>query len=170
MVPFLECNPDEDAVILILRIYAMYSRNRTLLVVLLVMFLAQLALEMWILVPNALRSSGLLLSLFEGPIRRSRYESLVFTLPAIFTGCIPHNPAAYLWAYWIPMAVLEITLCILAVGKTIVMCRNSPRRPPILSVLLRDSVLYFGGVLTIIIANLVIWASARVCPICPIDG
>lgn len=128
--------------ILILRIYAMYSQNRILLTVLLLMFLAQLALEMWILVPNALKSS-------------------VFTLPSIFTGCIPHNPAAYLWAYWVPMTVLEVTLCVLAVGKTVRMCRHSGRRSPILTLLLRDSVLYFGGVLTIIVANLVIWASAR---------
>lgn len=91
----------------------------------------------------------------------------VVPLPPIpnFTGCLPQETVHYGWAYWLPNLILEFTLFSLALFKSVQVYRNRRYRgetPNILLVLIRDSVFYFGGVMTVIITNLVTWASARV--------
>ena len=58
--------------------------------------------------------------------------------------------------------MFESTLFVLAIIKAVQAGRNELHTPKILVVLLRDSVAYFGGILAIILTNLVIWAAARV--------
>lgn len=63
------------------------------------------------------------------------------------------------------MTVFETTLFVLALVKSVQMSRprgDNGRTPSIITVLFRDSILYFGGVVTAIVTNLVIWAAARV--------
>lgn len=54
----------------------------------------------------------------------------------------------------------------LAVSKSIEVHRNRKEEgvdtPNILVVLLRDSIFYFGGVMTVIVTNMFAWALARV--------
>ena len=60
------------------------------------------------------------------------------------------------------MLTFESTLFTCAMVKVFRVARDETRAPRILAVLLRDSVAYFGGMLTIILANLIIWSAARV--------
>ena len=60
------------------------------------------------------------------------------------------------------MLVFETTLCVLAVVKSVQIARAQLYTSKVLSTMLRDTVAYFGGILVIIIANLVIWFAARV--------
>ena len=60
------------------------------------------------------------------------------------------------------MASFEVVLFVLAVAKCVQLARSESNTPHILSVLLRDSVSWFGGVMIVILTNLVIWATARV--------
>ena len=73
------------------------------------------------------------------------------------------TPTRHIWAYWIPILTFESTLFVLATIKAIEVARHEFRTPKILAVLLRDSVAYFGGIVAIILTNLVISAAARVC-------
>ena len=83
-------------------------------------------------------------------------------LPLQFPGCIPNEPIKHLWAYWIPRVVFEMMLVILVFLKVLDAARDSTYAPRVLIVLLRDSVVYFGGMLAVVLINLAIWASARV--------
>ena len=67
-----------------------------------------------------------------------------------------------MWAYWVPMLVFETVLFALAIAKAFEEFRRQSHTPRILIMLFRDSVAYFGGVLAVILANLVIWSAARV--------
>ena len=96
--------------------------------------------------------------------RRSRTDvnSIGAELPSSFPGCIPEFEDTYTWAYWVPMAAFESVLFVLAIAKSIHIARSESNTPKVLTVLLRDSVLYFGGVMFVILTNLIIWASVRV--------
>ena len=67
-----------------------------------------------------------------------------------------------MWAYWIPMTIFETILFVLAIVKCFKLARDHSHAPKALIVLLRDSILYLGGVLALLLCNLVIWAAARV--------
>ena len=60
------------------------------------------------------------------------------------------------------MLIFESIIFGLAMAKVWQTAREKWRTPGVLVVLLRDSVVYFGGVFVIIFTNLVINASARV--------
>ena len=60
------------------------------------------------------------------------------------------------------MAAFESVLFLLAVAKSVQVARSESNTPRILAILLRDSVLYFGGVIAVILTNLIIWAFVRV--------
>ena len=71
-------------------------------------------------------------------------------------------PSAHMWARWVPQLGFESIVFGLAIVKTVQVARNGPHTPKVLVVLLRDSVVYFGGILAILIANLAVYAAARV--------
>ena len=77
-------------------------------------------------------------------------------------GCLLNNPSDHSWAYYVPMLIFESILFLLAIAKACQTARQEWHTPKILVVLLRDSVVYFGGVLAIILTNLVIIFTARV--------
>ena len=138
----------------------MFNRSKALLVVLSVLLVGQLISETVVLGPILMRMKR------EESFLCSFVASLIAALTAIplippFTGCIPNNPSRHMWAYWIPMTIFETILLALAVAKCFQLARGL-HAPKALVVLLRDSVLYLGGVLAILICNLVIWSSARV--------
>ena len=58
------------------------------------------------------------------------------------------------------MRTVQFTL---AIVKTLFLVRRDAYTPKVLTVLLRDTVLYFGSSFAIILANLVIWLAVRVC-------
>lgn len=83
-------------------------------------------------------------------------------LPRQFTGCIPTNVKPYAWTYWIPVLVFESILFLLALVKSIRRGRENAETPYLLIVLLRDSIIYYGGTLGIILTNFLVW-KLKVC-------
>ena len=64
------------------------------------------------------------------------------------------------------MLTFEGVVFALALAKTVQHIREHQACPPrLLGVLLRDSMVYFGGMFAIILTNLLIWITARVCGI-----
>lgn len=81
---------------------------------------------------------------------------------ASFPGCLPDHVGAFQWAYWIPCLAFELVLVLLVLAKLVRVTCAKNRPPLVLTVLLRDSILYYGGVLVIVVCNLVTWTSVRV--------
>lgn len=84
-------------------------------------------------------------------------------------GCIPVNIPRWCWAYWVPPVTFDTILLFLALWKTVrvFIIRDSALQPPLLvTVLLRDSFLYFGGVIISTLANFLTWYFKPVCLLC----
>ena len=64
--------------------------------------------------------------------------------------------------FWLPMLSFESMLFVAALVKVVQVLRYGSHTPRILAVLLRDSVVYFGGISVIGVTNLIIWSAARV--------
>jgi len=73
------------------------------------------------------------------------------------TGCVPFFVEPYAWTYWIPVLVIESILFSLSLMKLVQQWRIDATSPYLMQVLLRDSVLYFGGALSAILTNFFVW-------------
>ncbi|KAI0089406.1 hypothetical protein BDY19DRAFT_102160 [Irpex rosettiformis] len=131
--------------ILTLRIHAIYSCNRTILYILSTLLCSELIAEVILIVFISDHFS-------------------VLHLSSLFPGCAPTHIVPYAWTYWIPMTVFESALFLLAAAKAVRYLLNpdTPKQTPNLALLLvRDSIIYFGSVLALILLNLVIWKAGR---------
>lgn len=92
------------------------------------------------------------------------YSSGAAARVAEFTiGCIPYNTIAAPWAYYIPEATFDSMLFALIVWKVLrVYVRERRQTPHLMVVLLRDSLISFGGVLVWVLINLFVWAFGAV--------
>ncbi|KAH9948659.1 hypothetical protein B0H21DRAFT_732475 [Amylocystis lapponica] len=126
----------------ILRLHAMYSRNRMLLFVMCTLLALDLGVGTVII--------GIV-----------AYNIRPVVLPPGFTGCVLSHIAPYAWVYWLPMLIMESLLFVLSVVKSLDSMQNNMKMPHIMSVLFRDSVFYFAGVLGSIVLNFVVWNVAR---------
>ena len=70
--------------------------------------------------------------------------------------------SVHMWAYWVPQLGFETVVFGLAIIKACQVARSGPHTPKVSVVILRDSVVYFGGILAILIANLIVYAAAEV--------
>ncbi|KAF9804284.1 hypothetical protein IEO21_09438 [Rhodonia placenta] len=134
--------------ILILRLHVVYKCNRKLSLGLCALFVAELSVECVIL-------AKIFYNLQVIP---------VFILSQVppqvvhgITGCIPASIVPYAWAYWIPVFFFESVLFVLSAYKCLQYAREDTKSPYLMRVLLRDSIMYFGGVLSAILLNFVIW-------------
>ena len=150
------------AVVLIQRIYAMYNCDKRLLVFLSLFLVVQVITETAVTGPLVI------------PMKRrlSRSHSLTCAdywcttalhLPPQFPGCVPVDFSPHMWAYWVPLLSFQTVLFVLAMAQVLIEARREWNTPKLLVVMLRDSLVYFGGMLAIILANVMIWATARVC-------
>jgi len=126
----------------ILRIHAMYNRNRRLLAVVCTLFVFDLGVGTVVI--------GFVAHQFQ-PV----------PLPPGFTGCIPTHIPPYAWVYWLPMLIMEIVMFGLSAIRSAESMRSRMRLPFIMSVLFRDSVIYFAGVMGSVVVNFVVWKAAR---------
>ena len=62
----------------------------------------------------------------------------------------------FVWPPWIPQLVFEGAIFLLALFKVFQTAREEGQPPRVLAVILRDSLVYFGGTLVIIILFLVL--------------
>ena len=83
-------------------------------------------------------------------------------LPPPLPTCFGGVPDKNVWTYWVPMLSFESILFAAALFKAFKVTREEAFTPRILTVLLRDSIAYFGGVGAIAVTNLVVWTAARV--------
>lgn len=72
-------------------------------------------------------------------------------------GCAAWNIKPYAWAYWVPTMVWEALLLVLSLYKSAQLAKEEEGTPRLMVVILRDSILYFGGALATILANFIIW-------------
>ena len=161
-------NSPQLLVILVLRIHAMYDCNMLLLRILLALLAIQVSTELIVIGPLVARMKSMCRSLPCCMRAVSDRHAAVIRLPPgfDFPGCLPENVSSSQWTYWIPSALFELTLVLLAARKLIQVARTRNRAPRILAVLLRDSVIYFGGIFATILCTLVTWTSARVSSVC----
>lgn len=78
------------------------------------------------------------------------------------TGCVPIVTQRYAWAYWLPVLVFESIMLSLSVVKSVRQAQEDTRTPYVMVVLLRDSVVYYGGIIGPILINCIVWKS-KVC-------
>ena len=72
-----------------------------------------------------------------------------------------NTPGSYSWAYWVSALSVRAIYFGMAIYKSFAIAHDE-YTPRVLVVLLRDSVAYFGAVVGIILANMIIWLAARV--------
>lgn len=82
------------------------------------------------------------------------------------TGCVAWNIKPYAWAYWVPTMIWESLLLALSLYKSARQAREEAGTPHLMVVILRDSILYFGGALATILANFIIWRAQVCIPYC----
>lgn len=142
-----------------LRIYAMYNRNKYLLWGLITLLTLELIAETAIIGPITFHMKSE--RHYYCPILLGFYLIPFFPViqpPLGLQGCILNNDVSYTYAYWIPMIGFETVVFTLAVIKCVQVARAETDTPRVLMVLLRDSVGYFGGVLAVIVSNCVTWS------------
>ncbi|KAF8526379.1 hypothetical protein JB92DRAFT_2872675, partial [Gautieria morchelliformis] len=119
--------------ILMTRIYAVYERNRKLLVLFGVMYVAEIV-------------GVLAITAIPGPSRLS-------------TGChVGPQPPLY-FLTWIPLLICESILCFLMLYKAWTKYKSNCDSS-LLRLIIRDSVLYFLTVFAIFLINCLVWALA----------
>ena len=77
-------------------------------------------------------------------------------------GCFARNEVSYAWLVWFVVLVFESALVALALYKYFLDCRTSRETPTLLKILLRDSILFYGGVALVALINCLVWAFGRV--------
>ncbi|TFY52918.1 hypothetical protein EVJ58_g9741 [Rhodofomes roseus] len=127
----------------IMRLYALYGCNRKILVFLCIFYVGVISSESTII--------GII-------AHDSVFEPLPGPLQEI-TGCIPSGIKPWAWTFWLPMLTFETLLLVLSLFRSMQLIFED-RRPAIIYVLLRDSVIYFGGVVLAIVTNVVGWKVA----------
>ncbi|KAF8523662.1 hypothetical protein JB92DRAFT_2883779, partial [Gautieria morchelliformis] len=126
--------------ILIIRVYAMFNRNKRLLVALLVLYALTMTTEMIII----------------GVVTHEFHDNYLVAT----RGCVPIDIPARCWAYWVPSVTFDSTLLLLALWRAVStwIIHDPALQPPrLVFVLLKDSFLYFGGVMMMTLANFITW-------------
>ena len=87
-------------------------------------------------------------------------SSAGFTLPVVVSGCVSYHADSKMWKIWIPSIIFEPILFFLALVQLPLAIR-SPRHhvTNMLSVLVRNSVIYFGGDLAATVTNVIAFGS-----------
>ena len=86
-------------------------------------------------------------------------------MPPVHTGCYAVDPLPYLlpyWVQWIPYLAYESFIFGLAIYKSVLLARDQPETPWLIYVLLRDSIVFFGGTFSIVLVNSLVNAVGRV--------
>ncbi|KAF8891477.1 hypothetical protein CPB84DRAFT_1784218 [Gymnopilus junonius] len=117
--------------ILQIRIYALYSLNKRILVLLLVCFVGSLGTSAWI-AGSTLHSKS--------------FSATAFPIPG-GAFCVPFGISSHFYTYWIPMLAFETLLCVLAVVKGFQTFKSNGslfhRGQQLVGILVRDSLMYF---------------------------
>ncbi|KAF7289752.1 hypothetical protein MIND_01348800 [Mycena indigotica] len=135
-------------VILQMRLYALYYQDKKVLALMSTLFVLSLA------------ASAAIMGTVLGGL------SAISHLPGTgVTFCIPIGTPQYFFVYWIPMLFFESLLCVLALYRGLRTFRASvslyQSGRHLVTILIRDSVLYFIVMFASYLTNLMVWLLAR---------
>ncbi|KZP20978.1 hypothetical protein FIBSPDRAFT_954158 [Athelia psychrophila] len=134
--------------ILQLRLYALYSLNRKVLLVMASFFIVSTA------------SAATILGLVFSKIKTNAMSlgGLEF--------CVPSQVPSYFYAYWIPILVFESLLCGMSIARGFQTFRQRysvfQSGKHLITILLRDSVIYFLVIFFAYLVNCLIWTTGVV--------
>jgi len=137
---FILCIQAYIAVLLVMRIYALYGRSRRVLALYVCIFIAGIVVGAW--------------SVWEG---RDDTENAVYIMPVGCPVVILRQKAMRLATAWCMMLIFDTVVFSMTVWKSMKMYRTLSLRlnnsPSILTIMLRDGSLYFGAMMASNIAN-----------------
>ena len=130
----------------------MYGCNRKVLIVLIAYLIGTVFFQIAMLNVIVFASSRALL----------HYSTLIFLLKKTLVlvnniGCFGINTLSYAYAYWIPVAIFETVLFLLALCKIVEYARRKEEAPNLMVILFRDSLLFFVAILMVSVLNCVMW-------------
>ncbi|KAI0075253.1 hypothetical protein K474DRAFT_1676483 [Panus rudis PR-1116 ss-1] len=128
-----------------LRIYAMYNCNRRLFFFMFAYVSTTLTFQLPILMLMIVKTE-------------------TFRLPPTYTACFGTVPYPYTLPYfiqWVPYLTYEIFMFVLAMYKSVLLAREHPETPHLIYVLLRDSLVFYGGTLAMVLVNCLVNALGR---------
>ncbi|KAK7060956.1 hypothetical protein VNI00_000691 [Paramarasmius palmivorus] len=127
--------------ILQLRIYAMYNKNKILTIFNAIIYVIEIVV---------------MLAVYNIGIK----QGTTFATPPGLTGCYGIT-TKYLFSIWIPGLAFEFWLVVLAMGKAISRARRGTtlngKKVDLLSILVRDSIVYFILVAAGLLVNTILW-------------
>ncbi|KAI0070290.1 hypothetical protein K474DRAFT_875683 [Panus rudis PR-1116 ss-1] len=88
---------------------------------------------------------------------------VAFRLPPTYTACFGTVPYPYTLPYfiqWVPYLTYEIFMFVLAMYKSVLLAREHPETPHLIYVLLRDSLVFYGGTLAMVLVNCLVYPKA----------
>ncbi|PPR05320.1 hypothetical protein CVT26_011579, partial [Gymnopilus dilepis] len=146
--------------ILQIRIYALYSLNKWILVLLIACFVGSTATSAWI------AATFLQAQSFRAKIAVSHYGTFLALAVTIPGGkfCVPFGISPHFYTYWIPMLAFETLLCVLAVFRGFQAFRSNgslfQRGRQLVGILVRDSLMYFFVICVTYLTCLLFWTMA----------
>ncbi|KAF8574855.1 hypothetical protein K439DRAFT_1641916 [Ramaria rubella] len=142
--------------ILYLYLYAVYNRNKKLLFTLLAIFVVGLTAVLVVVGLATARTPS-----FTATPEEINVENVMGPIQD-FTGCYGIiNQLDFIT--WVPPLVFEAILCFLMLFKAWTLYRRD-WKDPLLSVIIRDSVLYFLTMFAVLLGNCLFWALSGVVP------
>ncbi|KAI5117405.1 hypothetical protein M0805_004627 [Coniferiporia weirii] len=134
---------------LMLRVYALYKRDRRILVSLLLLYTAEVTTHCVML--------GLELNKIVSiaPLRD------IFPSDFPLSGCFPTNIPAFFTYYWIPSLIFESILFILMTINVVRHVREQKGPTPLLMQFLRDGTMYYAVIFATLLANVLLYLLAN---------
>jgi len=129
------------ATLILLRVYALYNRNKRILALLVILLLAELGMTLGV-------------SMYASVVMR---DQMVFE--PIFGTCALLNHLSWLWVVFLFMIIFDVTVFALILWKTWEHVRTSGMQRSLLSQMLYDGVAYFAVMLAGETLNLVAFSS-----------
>ncbi|KIY68951.1 hypothetical protein CYLTODRAFT_443018 [Cylindrobasidium torrendii FP15055 ss-10] len=126
-------------IILQVRIYALYGCSRKVATINAILFAASVGVFIWILVVNA----------------KARHTLIAEAVQLPLPGCPSISPPLS-WVQWIPATAYEFVIFLFALAKTFSTTLNLLRQRqtiPMMTLLIRDNVLYFFGISALLLMN-----------------
>ncbi|KAF9483245.1 hypothetical protein BDN70DRAFT_342950 [Pholiota conissans] len=126
-------------IVMQMRIYIIYRRNKKIALFNGIIFAISIVFFVWVLVQNA--------------VRRSILIAQIVQLPR--TGCPAINGGSQ-WAQWVPATGFEVILFGFAIAKCFISSSARTKlneRPSLIAILLRENILYFFAVTSVLIFN-----------------
>ncbi|KAF8193453.1 hypothetical protein BJ912DRAFT_961262 [Pholiota molesta] len=126
-------------IVMQMRIYIVYKRNRRIAFFNGTIFVLSIVFFIWVLVRDTMERSVMI--------------SQVVVLPR--TGCPSVNGGSQ-WAQWVPATAFEIILFLFALAKCFMSSSVKTKlneRSPLIAILLRENILYFFAVTSVLILN-----------------